>query len=497
MSTPDKLPPFSEEAERGVLGSIILEPARVLPLCAAAGITGESFYMPAHQVVFAALTAMDSKSVDLLTIGEHLKAQGQLEKIGGPQFLEQLITATPTAAHAEYYAKIVADKFALREILATSQRTTEKAYSADAKPCELAAATATELQRMADNVADNLSAQDASAWIAETPPSVDPVLENTFDAGDKVPIIGSSKARKSFFVLQLCLAIASGKNVLRWHIPQVRRVLLIQFELKATHYWRRVHNLAGTLGIAPEEIAGRLHVASLRGHDVTPEKIMVLASKHHAEVIVIDPLYKLADGDENLARDMKLVLAMFDSLAEETGAAILYVHHNPKGTAGDRDARDRGAGSGVIARDFDACIYLTDHKEDGLLVCETLLRNYPPQEAFTIKWQEGHFVVCDDVAAIVRTSANRNKAGSTGPQLTKTDALGVVAVKALPAKAFIEALRQLGFTVRQAEAMRDNLLDDGTLKQFTPPVFPRKNFVGMPDQIAAMKKDYENPKLKV
>ena len=94
------------------------------------------------------------------------------------------------------------------------------------------------------------------------------------------------------------------------------------------------------------------------------------------------------DGDENAAHEVKPVLAILDRMAEETGAAVLYVHHTGKGNAGDRQSIDRAVGSGVIARDFDAQLSIAPHRDhtdtDPLLVVELTARNYPPRPAFTI-----------------------------------------------------------------------------------------------------------------
>lgn len=490
----DHLPPYSEEYERGVLGSVMLDAKRVLELCAAAGIGAEAFYVPAHQVLYRHLCAMrdQSQPVDLLAVAETLRAAEKLDALGGPQFLERLIDATPTAAHAEFYIRHVASLAERRGLIATLQLTLEQSYD---KAGPDTTALVVELVKSVNKfaVTGNTVLTDAATWISESPPPTEPVLLDTFDVGDKIPIIGSSKSRKSFFLLQLALMLASGRDFLFWRTAKQHRVLLIQLEVKEAHYWRRVHNLARAMGVTPEMIGDRLHVASWRGHEIKPGQIRALARRHHAQVIMLDPLYKLVPGDENLAVDMKPVLAEFDQLAEETGAAVLYVHHNPKGRAGDRDARDRGAGSGVIARDFDAAIYLTDHKEDGLLVCETLLRNYAPQEPFTLEWDNGRFVSRDDIEAVVRTSKNHKAAGRTGPTPTDDDALAVVAGEPLTSCLLMEALRKSGFTKRAAEVARERLLKEGKLTQFSPPAYPKRVWFGTPAHIADLKHTWENP----
>jgi RecA-family ATPase len=111
---------------------------------------------------------------------------------------------------------------------------------------------------------------------------------------------------------------------------------------------------------------------------------LLAAFKNKPEVIFFDPLYKLNEGVENAAEDMRTILAAFDMVAEETGAAIVYVHHDTKGNPGDRDIRDRGAGSNVLGRDYDACMTLTSHaQEDEAIVVDVLLRNYKPQPGTT------------------------------------------------------------------------------------------------------------------
>jgi replicative DNA helicase len=132
----DRLPPYSEEAERGVLGSLLLDAVRVLDLCRIKRVLADAFYVPSHQVVFQALAEMvdHGRPVDLLTVGDFLKDQRLLEKVGGAEFLERLVAATPTAAHAEYYLKLVHEKHLLRRMIAEAQKAMEACYAAELEP---------------------------------------------------------------------------------------------------------------------------------------------------------------------------------------------------------------------------------------------------------------------------------------------------------------------------------------------------------------------------
>ncbi len=232
---------------------------------------------------------------------------------------------------------------------------------------------------------------NAADLLAHEPPEPDQIFRDTLDAGDKMTIVAPSKLRKSFFTQQMVLSLAAGRDFLKWEVPKARRVLYCQFEIKSHHSHRRIRNLARAMSLHPDDIGDNLMMINGRGMGlIGPDgvkRIQEAAIAFHPEVIVFDPLYKIAGGVENAAEDMKTILNSFDQLAEQSGAAIIYVHHDPKGSPGERDIRDRGAGSNVLGRDYDAAIMLTQHAtEDNATVIETILRNYRPQEPFTATW---------------------------------------------------------------------------------------------------------------
>jgi len=234
---------------------------------------------------------------------------------------------------------------------------------------------------------------NAANWLDSTPPEPDQIFTDTYDVGDKVAIIASSKLRKTFFLLQMLISIATGRPFLSWQIPKPRRILHVQFEIQDHHYHRRVKRMAKAMGITSADLGDRFNILNARGLGIVGpegiEKIGIIAAEIRPEIISFDPLYKVATGAENAAEDLKGILNCFDELSKKTGAAILYVHHDPKGNSGDRDVRDRGAGSNVLGRDYDAAITLTPHAtEADAAVVETLLRNYRPQEPFTVLWVE-------------------------------------------------------------------------------------------------------------
>jgi replicative DNA helicase len=129
----DRLPPSSEEAERGVLGSMLLDANRVIDLCLSRQLIPESFYVPAHRTIYETVVAMyhGGGAVDVLTVTSRLDSLGMLDQVGGSTALDHLIDATPTAAHAEYYIDIVRQKHLLRCIIDCSRETEQDCYAAE------------------------------------------------------------------------------------------------------------------------------------------------------------------------------------------------------------------------------------------------------------------------------------------------------------------------------------------------------------------------------
>lgn len=113
----ERVPPYSEEAERASLGALLVDSLRLMPIVRRMGLTGEAWYTPALRIVAEAALAIDEKQrmVDVVTVQEWLRTKGNLDQAGGPLFVSGLIDACPTAAHGEYYLDIVGEKWLLRK----------------------------------------------------------------------------------------------------------------------------------------------------------------------------------------------------------------------------------------------------------------------------------------------------------------------------------------------------------------------------------------------
>lgn len=128
-----RIPPHSEEAERGVLGSILLDPANAIDKCLAKRLGSDSFYDRRHQALFEQMVDMSQANVamDAITIAEWLKSKNALEKVGGYDYLVQLQESTLVPAHVEFYCDIVQDKNLYRCLIEHSNEITDAAYKGE------------------------------------------------------------------------------------------------------------------------------------------------------------------------------------------------------------------------------------------------------------------------------------------------------------------------------------------------------------------------------
>ena len=128
----DRLPPHSEEMERGVLGCVLLSPNDCLGQCIEKLQSGaEVFYDLRHQTIYSALVEMydHREAIDVITLQQRLKDKQLLEEIGGIPYLNALQDGVPSAANLSYYLEIVLEKFLLRKMIHTCTDVVARVYT--------------------------------------------------------------------------------------------------------------------------------------------------------------------------------------------------------------------------------------------------------------------------------------------------------------------------------------------------------------------------------
>jgi replicative DNA helicase len=153
-AAPLQVPPHSLEAEMAVLGSMLIEKEAVEKAIEVLDET--QFYLHAHKLVFKAFAELckAERGVDLITTAEELRKRGDLEAAGGRDYLIECMHKVATAAHIDYYARIVHEKSLLRELIKTASRVIGDCYLEE-DPAALLDSAQTEILAVAQKETAN------------------------------------------------------------------------------------------------------------------------------------------------------------------------------------------------------------------------------------------------------------------------------------------------------------------------------------------------------
>jgi len=218
------------------------------------------------------------------------------------------------------------------------------------------------------------------------------LINGILTVGAKMSINGPSKAGKSFLLVDLAVSVANGVEWLGKRVAP-GKVFYVNFELRKHYFRERLRKILATKGVKQHQ--PNLRVWNLRGYYPTvtdfAEALLAEIGTEQYDIIIIDPFYKLLLGArENDPGDMAKVLAVFEEIAEKSGASLIYAGHFSKGDQTKKEAQDRISGSGVLARDPDVIFTMTSCKghrsEDICYAVEIGLRDFKAPGKFVIRW---------------------------------------------------------------------------------------------------------------
>ncbi len=172
-----RMPPQNLEAEQSVLGSILLDNEVFANV--EGTLSANHFYKEGHRVIFRAFEKLFRRSepVDLVTVTEELRQSGELEAIGSVPYLIGLADSVPTAAYAENYAKIVAEKAILRDLIGASGSIMQTAYDQSQPLEQILDKAESSIFELSSNKRSH-SFQDMGGLVSETFEHINYLLTN-------------------------------------------------------------------------------------------------------------------------------------------------------------------------------------------------------------------------------------------------------------------------------------------------------------------------------
>jgi replicative DNA helicase len=242
---PDRRSPANIEAERSVIGAMLIDNAAYALI--AAKLAAGDFFRDAHRKIYgAAAHLLDQGSVlDLVSLKEELDRRGLLEDVGGPAYIASMVDGVPRSTNIRYYGEIVKAKAIRRALIKVGTRLVEDAHEGPQTERELIAATdqalagllpavgsgaavsaAASMTEMNDGLARKIERRGQLSGVSSGWPKVD-LFTHGWQRRKMVVIAADTSFGKTVFGLQTAIAIASaGERVLYYSLEMSRQDLL-------------------------------------------------------------------------------------------------------------------------------------------------------------------------------------------------------------------------------------------------------------------------------
>jgi len=346
--------PHSDEAERAILGGVILSKTGTLAKVAAI-VCGNDFYREKHRIIFAACNELEERGlpIDLITLRDELDRMGRVEAVGGMAYVSSFIDGTARSANVEYYARIVKEKADRRAVIREAHRIVHVASGGSSQD---------ELTRAIEDAHPIFHGAVASSR-AGTPPSialdtvaaeeVEYAVQDFFRRKGVAIVYGKAGAGKTFLLLDAATELLAatgpseyGRAELLFGDPELtirrpwRRVVCVSAEETAgilRSRWDRV--LAGR-DLKPEDIRGELTYLWPfdKHHTITLDRAedIIDAAPGKVDVLIFDSWTSLVPGtfegrtiewDKDNYATRRLINVLRD-VAERRDVLIIVVHHS-------------------------------------------------------------------------------------------------------------------------------------------------------------------------
>ncbi|MCS6837569.1 MAG: replicative DNA helicase [Bdellovibrionaceae bacterium] len=392
------LPPQNSEAEKSVLGSLMLDPQGWDII--QGNLTENDFYQKSHQTIFRVMADLfrRGKSVDLLTVTDALATKGELSNIGGPEYIAEVVNLGASAVNLEVYVQMIKEKSLLRQSIKIAQEIVDNAYrgqyenidtfldQAEEKFFKLSETRSSGHLVSSLNIIhqvmkkiESLYQQGAEVTGLSSGFSHLDAMTSGFQAGELIiiaarPSMGKTafslnlvesmtlryKKRVAYFALEMSaqslgerlLALVAGQN-----IKDVRSGRLTPSS------WPKVLEAASVLSEAPLFIDDTSHISPLE----IRSQCRRLKAQQGLDCIVIDylQLMKLKEKTESREREVAEISRTLKAIAKELQIPVIALAQLNRGVEGRTEKRPMLSDlreSGSIEQDADLIMML--YRED-------------------------------------------------------------------------------------------------------------------------------------
>jgi KaiC/GvpD/RAD55 family RecA-like ATPase len=243
---PDQPLPSNIEAERAVLGAILLDNSQFEPV--AKVLRSSDFFIDDHRRIFLAITKLHelARPIDLITLTEMLQSTNELALAGGAGYVASLVDGVPRMSHAAAYAETVREKADLRSAIHSSMAVINRAMASHAKPEDLLLEVQQSMEHLTSrsNGRPHLVAVDLWTFINLNLRPTDWVIKEIFPTQGLGMLYAPRGTGKTYTILEIAYQIATGGPKLwGWEVAKERPVVLIDGEMQANRLQHRYTKL--------------------------------------------------------------------------------------------------------------------------------------------------------------------------------------------------------------------------------------------------------------
>lgn len=392
-----KLPPQALELEETVLGALMLEKDAITDVVDV--LKSESFYKPEHQKIYSVILDLFSNdhAIDLLTVTDALRKKKELESIGGPLYITQLTSRVASAAHLEFHARIVQQKYIQRELIRATTEIQNKAFDESVDVEDLIDESESAIFEVAQgNIKKEISSmssliesaikrieaagerEDALSGVPSGFSKLDR-LTGGWQYSNLIIVAARPAMGKTAFVLSMArnMAIEHERGVALFSLEMssielVNRLIVSESEISSDKIkngslgkeeWEKLNFRIGTLENAPIFIddTPAISVFELRA------KCRRLKQKHDIQCIIIDYLQLMTGTPEsrkNREQEVSTISRALKGLAKELEIPVIALSQLNRGVEsrsgyeGKRPQLSDLRESGAIEQDADVVMFI-------------------------------------------------------------------------------------------------------------------------------------------
>ncbi|SHK54212.1 replicative DNA helicase [Desulforamulus aeronauticus] len=389
----DRVPPQNIEAEQSVLGAMLLEREAIFRVMEF--LKPEDFYRDSHRIIFQAIVelAEAGRAVDLITVSDLLRDRGDLEKVGGITYIATLANLVPTAANAEYYARIVEEKSLTRSVISVTTRISSRGYEGVENPEELLDEAERSILELGQRRSTN-SFTPIKEILVQTFDDIEHIynnrgkitgvptgfieldrITNGFQKGDMIILAARPSMGKTAFAILIGQYAAVKHQVpvaifsLEMSKEQLVQRMLCSEAMVDAHKvrtgnisdedWSKLHQAARFLSRAPIYLddTGAATVREIRS------KVRRLKSEQGLGLIVIDYLQLMSGGKriENRQQEIADISRKLKGLAKELGVPVVALSQLSRAVESRTDKHPMMSDlreSGSIEQDADLIMFI-------------------------------------------------------------------------------------------------------------------------------------------